>query len=71
MKIRYFPDTDTLYIELADRVSSSSEAVSENLIVDFDEQGKPVGMTLEHYSQIGDTSTIETLLPITPVLQPA
>ena len=25
MKIRYFPDTDTLYIELADRVSSSSE----------------------------------------------
>ena len=49
MKIRYFPETDTL----------------------FDEQGKPGGMTLEHYSQIGDTSTIETLLPITPVLQPA
>ena len=71
MKIRYFPDTDTLYIELADRLSSSSEAVSDNLIVDFDEGGKPVGMTLEHYSQIGDTSTIETLLPITPVLQPA
>jgi uncharacterized protein YuzE len=71
MKIRYFPDTDTLYIELADRVSRSSEAVSDNLIVDFDEQGKPVGMTLEHYSQIGDTSTIETLLPIAPVLQPA
>ena len=61
----------TLYIELADRVSSSSEAVSDNLIVDFDELGKPVGVTLEHYSQISDTSTIETLLPITPVLQPA
>ncbi|MFN7899194.1 MAG: DUF2283 domain-containing protein [Synechococcaceae cyanobacterium] len=71
MKIRYFPDTDTIYIELADRVSSSSEAVSDNLIVDFDEQGMPVGMTLEHYSQIGDTSTIATMLPITPVLQPA
>ena len=52
-------------------MSSSSEAVSDNLIVDFDERGKPVGMTLEHYSQIGDTSTIETLLPITPMLQPA
>ena len=52
MKIRYFPDTDTLYIELADRASSSSEAVSDNLIVDFDEGGKPVGVTLEHYSQI-------------------
>jgi hypothetical protein len=32
--------------------------VSDNLIVDFDELGKPVGTTL-------------TLLPITPVLQPA
>jgi len=71
MKIRYFPDTDTLYIELADRVSSSSEAVSDNLIVDFDELGKPVGVTLEHYSQISDRSTIETLLPMSPILQPA
>ena len=62
---------DTLDIELADRVSSSSEAESDNLIVDFDEQGNPVGVTLEHDSQISDTNTIETLLPITPVLQPA
>jgi uncharacterized protein YuzE len=71
MKIRYFPDTDTLYIELSDRLSSSSEAVSDNLIVDFDALGKPVGVTLERYSQISDSSTIETLLPIAPVLQPA
>ncbi len=56
MKIRYFPDTDTLHIELADRVSSSSEAMSDNLIVDFDELGKPVGVTR---------------LPINPMLQPA
>jgi len=53
MKILYFPDTVMLYIELADRLSSSSEAVSDNLIVDFDELGKPVGVTLEHYSQPG------------------
>jgi uncharacterized protein YuzE len=52
-------------------VSNSSEAVSDNLIVDFDERGKPVGVTLKHYSQISDTSTTFTLLPITPVLQPA
>jgi len=70
MKICYFPDTDTLYIELADRVSCSSEAVSDNLIVDTGVLGKPVGLTLEHYSQISDTSTTLTLLPITPVLQP-
>jgi uncharacterized protein YuzE len=71
MKIRYFPDTDTLYIALAERDSSSSEAINDNLIVDFDGQGRPVGVTVEHYSQISDSSTIETLLPFTPVLQQA
>ena len=71
MKIRYFPDTDTLYIALAERDSSSSEAISDNLIVDFDAQGRPVGVTLEHYSLISDSSVIETMLPMTPALQPA
>jgi hypothetical protein len=69
MKIRNFPDTDTLTTELADRASSSSEAVSDNLIVGFDGEGKSVGVTLEHYFQISDSSTTLTLLPITPVLQ--
>jgi len=70
MKIRYFPDTDPLYIALATDISSS-EAISDNLIVDFDAHGRPVGVTLEHYSLISDSSAIETLLPITPALQPA
>ena len=42
MKIRYFPDTDPLYIALATDISSS-EAISDNLIVDFDAHGRPVG----------------------------
>ena len=71
MKIRSFPDTGTLTIELPDRVSSSSEAISDNLIVDFDERGKPVGVTPERYSQISDASTTLTLLLIAPDLQPA
>jgi len=71
MKIRYFSDTDTLYIALAERDSSSSEAISDNLIVDFDDQGRPVGVTVEHYSQIGYSSSIENMLPIAPALQSA
>jgi hypothetical protein len=31
--------------------------VSDNLIVDFDEVGKPVGVRLEHYSQISEGSS--------------
>ena len=42
----------TLYIELADRVSCCSEAVSYNLIVDFDELGKPVGVTLAEQREL-------------------
>jgi uncharacterized protein YuzE len=63
MKIQYFPETDTLYIELADRPSIESEMINESLIVDLDEAGKPVGITIEHYSQTADSTTIETLLP--------
>jgi uncharacterized protein YuzE len=63
MKIQYFPDTDTLYIDLADRPGIESEVINESLIVDLDEAGKPVGITIEHYSQTADSTTIETLLP--------
>ena len=34
MKIQYFPDTDSLHIALSERDSDSSEALSENLVVD-------------------------------------
>ncbi|MCS5693082.1 DUF2283 domain-containing protein [Cyanobium sp. FGCU-6] len=71
MKIRYFPEPDTLTIALAERDSSSSQAINDNMIVDFDAQGRPVGVTLEHDSEISDSSAIETLLPIPSALQPA
>ena len=71
MKISYFPDTDTLHLALADRDSTRSEAINDNLIVDYDEQGRPVALTLEHYSAISDQLSIETLLPVAPLLQSA
>jgi uncharacterized protein YuzE len=53
-----------LYIALADRVSQSSEAITENLIVDYDDQDKPVGLTIKHYSQVADFPAIETVFPL-------
>ena len=52
-------------------MSSSSEAISDNLIVEFNALGKPVGVTPERYCQISDSSTTLTMLPIAPDLQPA
>ena len=63
MKIQYFPDTDTLYLDLASRPSTSSQVVHENLVVDIDDEGRPVGITIEHYSQTAESTAIETVLP--------
>jgi uncharacterized protein YuzE len=63
MKIQYFPDTDTLYIDLAARPSTKSEVINESLIVDLDDQGQPVGITIEHYSATVDSTAIETIPP--------
>lgn len=63
MKIQYFPDTDTLYIDLANRPSTESEVINENLTVDLDRAGNPVGITIENYSQTADSTAIETILP--------
>ncbi|MEB3316578.1 MAG: DUF2283 domain-containing protein [Cyanobacteriota bacterium] len=70
MNICYFPDTDTLNIELADRASSISEAVNDNLIVDFDEGAKPVRLTLEHDSLIRETAAGSHFTPPTPPTTP-
>jgi uncharacterized protein YuzE len=63
MKLTYFPDTDTLYIDLADRPSTESEVLNDNLIIDLDAEGRPVGITVEHYSQTVTTPAIEVSLP--------
>jgi uncharacterized protein YuzE len=63
MKLTYFPDTDTLYIDLADRPSDESEVINDNLIIDLDDQGQPVGITVEHYSQTVTNPGIEVNLP--------
>jgi len=63
MKLNYFPDTDTLYIDLADRPSAESQVISDHLIVDLDEAGRPVGITIEHYSQTAGSQMLEISVP--------
>ena len=47
MKIHYFADTDTLFIELSDRPSVRTEEINELVTVDFDTEEKLVGITIE------------------------
>ena len=48
MKIRYFEDTDKLYIELKPGVVSESRDLDENTLVEVDDQGRMLAITIEH-----------------------
>ena len=48
MKIRYFEDTDTLYIELKAGAVADTRDLDENTLVDVDEQGQMLAITIEH-----------------------
>lgn len=54
MKIKYFQDTDTLYIEFRSAEVSETKDLDENTILDFDSQGNICGMTIEHASSRAD-----------------
>jgi uncharacterized protein YuzE len=51
MKIEYFPDTDSLYIDLADRAAADAIEISEGIVLDVDEQGRAVGLDIDQASK--------------------
>ena len=51
MKVRYFEDTDTLYIELSDREPAQTEELNDNILLELDKDGKVVRLTIEHAKQ--------------------
>ena len=65
MTFQYYPETDMLYIELINRISTESTEVSPGVVLDFDEHRKVVGIEIEDASQMIDLSRLEvSALPI-------
>ncbi|MGH8556127.1 MAG: DUF2283 domain-containing protein [Methylococcales bacterium] len=48
MKIKYYKDTDSLYIDLSENPSSESLEVSEGIVLDYDEKGNLVGIDIDN-----------------------
>jgi uncharacterized protein YuzE len=48
MKIKYFQDTDTLYIEFKSSEIAESRDLDENTVLDLDSAGNICGLTIEH-----------------------
>ena len=60
MKLFYDPDTDSLYIDLNARTGADAREIADGLVVDFDAEGRPVGIDIQHASRNLDLSTLET-----------
>ncbi|MBC8324164.1 MAG: DUF2283 domain-containing protein [Verrucomicrobia subdivision 3 bacterium] len=68
MKIEYFPDTDSLYIELADRPGADTREIVEGIVLDIDENGKAVGLDIDQASKHLDLAKLDVdKVPISTV----
>jgi uncharacterized protein YuzE len=61
MKIQYFSDTDTLAIELTTKSVVATDAITDDLILDYDSDGKVVAITLDNYSKNVETVDLQAL----------
>ena len=65
MKLHYYPETDSLYIELRSTPSVETREIASGLNADFDGQGNVVGLDIDGASTKLDLGTLETIsLPI-------
>jgi uncharacterized protein YuzE len=60
MKLNYYSDTDSLYIELKPIPSADSKEVASGLVLDFDGNGNIVGIDIQNASKKLDLTTLET-----------
>ena len=61
MKLHYYPETDSLYIELATTPGAETREVAEGLVVDLDAEGNVVGFDIDRASRKLDLSKVETI----------
>ncbi len=54
MKISYYPDTDSMYIDLSQKESAESKEVSAGVVLDYDSEGFLTGIDIDNASKILD-----------------
>ena len=50
MKLNYFPETDSLYIDLSEQPSAESREISDGVVLDYDARGNLVGIDIDNAS---------------------
>lgn len=65
MKLHYYPETDSLYIELRDAPSAETRVIADGLNADLDAEGRVVGFDIDGASGRLDLDTLEAIaLPL-------
>jgi len=59
MKMTYYKDTDSLYIDLSEKISAESLEIAPGIVVDFDKNNNIVGIDIDHASQVLNLSELE------------
>jgi uncharacterized protein YuzE len=69
MLFDYHPDSDMLYIKLADGASTESEEIAPGVVLDFDASQRVIGVEIEDASKFMDLSQLELrALPVTNLI---
>jgi len=50
MRLSYYPETDSLYIDLSEQTSAESREISEGVVLDYDAYGNLVGIDIDNAS---------------------
>ena len=58
MKLNYYKDTDSLYIDLSSKASAESREVSEGVVLDYDAEGNIVGIDIDNASRKVDLKEV-------------
>ena len=58
MKLGYYKDTDSLYIDLSSKPSADSKEISEGIVLDYDAKGNIVGIDIDNASRKVDLKEI-------------
>lgn len=61
MRVKYYADTDSLYIDLSEKKSRDSLEIAAGIVVDFDENNNIVGIDIDHASKVLNLSHFEVL----------
>ena len=59
MKFHYYPETDSLYIELSKAPGADAVEISPGVVIDYGHDGQPVGIDIDNASRVVDLTHLE------------